>query len=132
MDTIQKHPNSHLKCFSKTPKDCFCRYDWKTPSRHVSPRKAFIEVRKVRVNPGVVLGHAKSLEKTTAKYPIERVICKAYSIPTGNMCFVQDNIFVGQMPRRLVVAFVDNDAFNGNYKKSPFEFEHYDITFIAA
>ncbi|GFW89632.1 uncharacterized protein TNCV_1025161 [Trichonephila clavipes] len=36
-------------------------------------------IRKVRVNPGVILGHAKALEKTSAKYPINRVLCKVYS-----------------------------------------------------
>jgi hypothetical protein len=92
---------------------------------------ASLFVRKVRVSPGVVLGHAKSLEKTTAKYPINRVMCKVYSIPNGNMSFVQDNIFTGQMPKRLVVACVDNDAFNGCYKKSPFEFKHCHINFIG-
>ncbi|XP_035231451.1 uncharacterized protein F54H12.2-like [Stegodyphus dumicola] len=92
---------------------------------------ASLFVRKVRVSPGVVLGHAKALEKSTAKYPINRVLCKAYSIPTGNMSFVQDNIFIGQMPNRIVVACIDNDAFNGNYKKSPFEFKHYNINFIG-
>lgn len=92
---------------------------------------ASLFVRKVRVSPGVVLGHAKSLEKTTAKYPINRVFCKTYSIPSGNMSFVQDNIFTGQMPKRLVVACVDNDAFNGNYKKSPFEFKHCHINFMG-
>lgn len=88
-------------------------------------------VRKIRVSAGVILGHAKSLEKTTAKYPINRVLCKAYSIPAGNMSFVQDNIFTGQMPNRIVIACVDNDAFNGNYEKSPFEFKHYDINFMG-
>lgn len=89
-------------------------------------------VRKVRVSPGVVLGHGKSLEKTTAKYPITRVLCKTYSIPAGNMTFVQDNIFTGQMPKRIIIGCVDNDAFNGDYKKSPFEFKHYNINFIGA
>ncbi|XP_035205173.1 uncharacterized protein F54H12.2-like [Stegodyphus dumicola] len=93
--------------------------------------QASLFVRKVRLSPGVVLGHAKSLEKSTAKYPINRVLCKAYSIPTGNMSFIQDNIFIGQMPNRIVVACVDNDAFNGNYKKSPFEFKHYNMNFIG-
>ena len=97
----------------------------------VSLEHASLFVRKVRVSPGVVLGHAKSLEKTTAKYPVNRVICKAYSIPTGNMSFVQDNIFTGQMPNRIVIGCVDNDAFNGSYKKSPFEFKHYNINFIG-
>ncbi|XP_035227318.1 uncharacterized protein F54H12.2-like [Stegodyphus dumicola] len=60
---------------------------------------------------------SKSLEKTSAKYPINRVLC-IYFIPQGNMSFVQDNIFAGQMPKRLVIAFVDNDALNGTYKYS--------------
>ncbi|GFW86214.1 uncharacterized protein TNCV_4779261 [Trichonephila clavipes] len=50
-------------------------------------------IRKVRVNPGVILGHAKALEKTSAKYTINRVLCKVYSIPKGSMSFIQDNIF---------------------------------------
>ncbi|XP_054715550.1 uncharacterized protein F54H12.2-like [Uloborus diversus] len=97
----------------------------------VSLEHASLHVRKVRVSPSVVLGHAKALEKSTAKYPINRVICKAYFIPAGNMSYVQHNIFTGQMPNRIVIACVDNDAFNGNYKKSPFEFKYYDINFIG-
>ena len=97
----------------------------------ISLENASLFVRKIRVSPGVVLGHAKSLEKTSAKYPINRVLCKAYSIPAGNMSFVQDNIFTGQMPNRIVIACVDNDAFNGSYKKSPFEFQHYNINFVG-
>ena len=108
----------------------FCLLGDEGPFR-VSLEHASLFVRKVKVSPGVLLGHAKSLEKTTAKYPINRVLCKAYSIPAGNMSFVQDNIFIGQMPHRIVIACVDNDAFNGNYKKSPFEFKHYNINFMG-
>lgn len=97
----------------------------------VALEHASLFVRKVKVSPGVLLGHAKSLEKTTAKYPINRVICKTYSIPQGNMSFVQDNIFTGQMPKRIVVGCVDNDAFNGSYKKSPFFFKHCHLNFIG-
>lgn len=88
-------------------------------------------VRKVCINPAVILAHAKALEKTTAKYPIDRVACKVYSIPQSSYSFVQDNVFSGQMPKRVVLALVDNDAFNGNYKKSPFEFKHFDTKFIG-
>ena len=35
------------------------------------------------------------------------------------------------MPNRIVIACVDNDAFNGSYKKSPFEFQHYNINFVG-
>ncbi|KAF8791613.1 hypothetical protein HNY73_006454 [Argiope bruennichi] len=88
-------------------------------------------VRKVRVSPGVILGHVKALEKETAKYPINRVLCKVYSIPQGSMSMVQDNIFVGQMPKRIIIGCVENDAFHGTFQKSPFEFKHFDMNFIG-
>ncbi|GFY21832.1 uncharacterized protein F54H12.2 [Trichonephila clavipes] len=79
----------------------------------------------------LIRSHAKALERTTAKYPIDRVSCKVFSIPQSSYSFIQDNVFSGQMPKRIVIACVDNDAFNGNYKKSPFEFKHYDVNFIG-
>ncbi|GFY76503.1 uncharacterized protein F54H12.2 [Trichonephila inaurata madagascariensis] len=79
-------------------------------------------VRKVLVNPGVFIGHAKALEKATAKYPIDRVACKVFSIPQSSYSFIQDNVFSGRCPNDWYWLRVDNDAFNGNYKKSPFEF----------
>ncbi|GFU01724.1 uncharacterized protein F54H12.2 [Trichonephila clavipes] len=88
-------------------------------------------IRKVRVNPGVILGHAKALEKTNAKYPINRVLCKVYSIPKGSMSFIQDNIFSGQMPKKLFVGCVDNEAFHGAFSKSPYEFKHFNLNFIG-
>ncbi|GFW82412.1 uncharacterized protein F54H12.2 [Trichonephila clavipes] len=88
-------------------------------------------IRKVRGNPGVILGHAKALEKTSAKYPINRVLCKVYSIPKGSMSFIQDNIFSGQMPKKLFVGCVDNEAFHGAFSKSPYEFKHFNLNFIG-
>ncbi|GFX53828.1 uncharacterized protein F54H12.2 [Trichonephila clavipes] len=88
-------------------------------------------IRKVRVNPGVILGHAKALEKTSVKYPINRVLCKVYSIPKGSMSFIQDNIFSGQMPKKLFVGCVDNEAYHGAFSKSPYEFKHFNLNFIG-
>ncbi|GIY11068.1 uncharacterized protein F54H12.2 [Caerostris darwini] len=76
-------------------------------------------VRKVRVSPSVILGHAKDLENGTAKYPLNRVLCKVYSVPQGSMSFVQDNIFVGQMPKRNIVGCIDNDAFHNESSTIP-------------
>ncbi|GFW12716.1 uncharacterized protein F54H12.2 [Trichonephila clavipes] len=88
-------------------------------------------IRKVRVNPGVILGQVKALEKTSAKYHINRVLCKVYSIPKGSMSFIQDNIFSGQMPKKLLVGCVDNEAFHGAFSKSPYEFKHFNLNFIG-
>ena len=43
----------------------------------------------------------------------------------------QENLFLGQLPKRLVVGCVDNEAFNGAYKSNPFNFKHNNLNFLA-
>ena len=43
----------------------------------------------------------------------------------------QENLFLGQLPKRLVLGCVDNDAFNGSAQKNPFHFKHYKIDYLA-
>ena len=88
-------------------------------------------VRKVQLSPAVRMGHVKALEKTSCKYPVRRVEVKVDTVPTGNMNYVQDNMFLGQLPKRLVIACVDSDALNGAIGKNPFDFKHYKINFVA-
>ncbi|GFT05215.1 hypothetical protein NPIL_18341 [Nephila pilipes] len=40
-----------------------------------------LEKKKVHINPGTLIAHAKALEKATAKYPTDRVNCEVFSIP---------------------------------------------------
>lgn len=87
-------------------------------------------VRKVKLSPSVFLAHAKALENSNAKYPVRRVICKTFTVPRGNLDFTQENLFSGQLPTRLVIGCVDNDAFNGTYTKNPFNFKHYNLSQI--
>jgi hypothetical protein len=47
------------------------------------------------------------------------------------MNYVQDNMFLGQLPKRLVIACVDSDALNGAIGNNPFDFKHYKINFVA-
>ena len=85
-------------------------------------------VRKVKLSPSVFIAHAKALEVGNAKYPVRRIVCKTFTVPAGNLNFTQENVFAGQLPTRVVVGMVDNDAFNGVYDKNPFNFKHYDLT----
>ena len=88
-------------------------------------------VRKVQLSPVVWMGHVKTLEKTSCKYPVRRVEVKVDTVPTGNMNYVQNNLFLGQLPKRLVIACVDSDALNGTIGKTPFDFKHYKINCVA-
>ena len=92
---------------------------------------AALLVRRVRVNPSVALGHARALEKAHAVYPLTRSEIKVFSVPQGTMSISKDNLFLGQLPQRLVIACVDADSFNGVLNKSPFNFKHRNLNFLS-
>jgi len=66
------------------------------------------------------------LEAGKIIYPIRRVDVKSHTIATGTKIF-QESIVSGQMPYRIILGFVDSDAYSGSYAKSPFNFKHYNI-----
>ena len=90
-----------------------------------------LHVRKAKLNPSVQLGHIKALTKGTAKYPLRRIDCKMFSIPQGTMSHAHENVYLGVLPNRVVLCFIDNDAYNGSYNKNPFNAKHNDINFLA-
>ena len=56
---------------------------------------------------------------------------KVDTVPSGNMNYIQDNMFLGQLPKRLIIGCVDSDGLNGTITKNPFDFKHYKINFMA-
>jgi hypothetical protein len=47
------------------------------------------------------------------------------------MNYVQDNMILGQLPKRLVIACIDSDALNGTIGKNLFDFKRYKINYVA-
>ncbi|XP_048350043.1 uncharacterized protein F54H12.2-like [Sphaerodactylus townsendi] len=92
---------------------------------------ASLFVKRVKVAPGIRLAHAEAMRTTTAKYPVDRVSMKVFSIAAGTRVSNVDNLFLGQLPKQLVLALVDNDSFSGEYTKNPFNFKHYNVNFVA-
>ena len=86
---------------------------------------ALLLIRKVRPSPGVQLGHHDALLKTPAKFPITRKECKVLSVAAGLRDVKKDNIFLGQLPKRVVIGMVDADAFAGVINKNPYNFKHF-------
>ena len=91
---------------------------------------AFMTMRKVKVSPGVLLGHADAMMKSPAKFPITRKECKVLAIPAGFQSFVKDNIFLGQLPKRLVIGMVHIQAFAGAIDRNPYNFEHFGLNYM--
>jgi hypothetical protein len=88
-------------------------------------------VRTVQLSPAVRMGHFKALEMTSCKYPIRRIEVKVDTVPSGNMNYIQGNMFLGQLPKRPIIGCVDSNALNGTITKNLFDFKHYKINFVA-
>ena len=78
---------------------------------------ASLLIRKIKISPSVYLAHAKTLENGMAKYPIRRMICKTFTIPSGYLDVSHEKLFTGQLPSRLVIGCVDNTSFNEDVSK---------------
>ncbi|UYV60361.1 K02A2.6-like [Cordylochernes scorpioides] len=93
--------------------------------------KASLLVRKVTVSPSVVLAHNKTLENGVAKYPIRKVDVKTLTIPSGTHSTILPNLFLGPVPNRIVIGFVTNGAYSGDFTKNPFNFQNFNINYIS-
>ena len=87
--------------------------------------------KKIRVNPAVLYGHSKILEKQNAVYPYTKVECRSQSIATGSTSFNWENLFQGRRPEKVIIGFVKSKALNGDYTTNPFNFENCGIKHIA-
>ena len=105
--------------------------DGQNPDYKVRIVEDILFARKAVLSPTVQMAHIKALAKGTAKYPLRSVDCKVYSIPQGAMSRTHENLFLGTLPKRLILWCIDNDAYNGNYAKNPFNAKSNAIHFLA-
>ena len=103
-------------------KDAFCLMDASAVNYSVHITEATLLVCRVNVNHTVLVAHSKTLASTTAKYPITRVEVKSFTIRSGVNGQCLENVILRQLPKRVVLGFVDNKAFNGDRKLNPFNF----------
>ena len=112
-------------------KDTFVLMGDGTEEYTVEIMAAKLLIRKMKIAPSLALAHEKMLMEHTAKYPLTRVEVKVFHLPAGQKSFTHDNLFLGQLPKRVVLGVVDNRAFNGDLSLNPFEFKHCDLSFLS-
>jgi len=59
------------------------------------------------------------------KIPIRRVGVNTFTISTGLRSKIEDHLFQGQLPKRLIIGMVVNSDMNGDPKTNPFSFKHF-------
>lgn len=98
---------------------------------HIEIVDANLFVRKVKINPAILIAHTKALAVATAKYPITRVEIKTVTIGRDVQSKTIDNLYLGQLPKRCIIGFVESTAFNGSIKTNPYNFQHFKHNYLA-
>jgi len=88
-------------------------------------------VPRIELNPSVINGHAVGLRKQNAFYPITHNEIITFTIPKGQKSYTKDRLFPDQAPKLLILGMVNNEAFNGDILKNPFNFQHFNLSKIA-
>lgn len=96
-------------------------------SGKISILSMLLWVRKVKPTATVLNAINERLNSESAKFPLRRVEVKTFTIPQGTQSKITDHLFQGQMPKRIVLGFVENAAFNGDLAKNPFNFKNANV-----
>jgi hypothetical protein len=92
---------------------------------------AVLYIRRIKLAPPLSLEIEKTLMNTTAKYPITRSSVKVFSLSQGEQTSTINNVFLGQLPKRLVLGLVADSAYSGSYPANGLEFKHYSLEQLA-
>ena len=89
---------------------------------------AGFNVRTVDLLPVVANELNQTIAQHGMKMPIRRVEVKTFTIPTGQRSKIEDHLFQGQLPKRIILGMEKNSDMNGNAETNPFDFQHFFLT----
>lgn len=91
---------------------------------------AVLHVPHVKLHPGILLKNQHDMLLRPAPYVHPESQVKTYNIPPQSYDFVRENIFLDRVPNVLIVVLVSAAAYSGDNQRSPFNFQHYNLSYI--
>jgi len=65
--------------------------------------------------------------KNTEKLPLTRLETRVHTIAQNLSTYTLFNVFLGNVPKGLVIGFLANTAFNDQYNENPFQLQHFNL-----
>ncbi|KAL3114375.1 hypothetical protein niasHT_013665 [Heterodera trifolii] len=87
-------------------------------------------VKKVSLMDGLALDIARKLEVKPARYAVRKTMMKSLFISQGRFEF-NANLFMDQIPRRITLGLVANSDYVGDPRRSPFNFQPFNVREIS-
>jgi len=97
----------------------------------INIEKMCLYLRQVNVSPQVMLGHAKGLQHHNIIIPFNAHKVFTKMIVQGVLSDVSINFLEGIYPKLVIVGLVDHAAYTGTYNRSPYNFQHFDVSECA-
>ena len=98
---------------------------------HVRIKEAVLEVCKVKVAASEQLPLEKVPTTSGAKYPLAYVVTRHFTLAAGASTADVDALFTGQIPTKVIIGLVNNEAFVGSWTKSPYNLAHMDLNQVC-
>lgn len=122
--------NLRVKFYRSKPTFCLMTAESDLSTYKIDISDAILLVRKAKINPSVMVAHERALSRGNIKMNLNRVDVKTISLSANLMTKSLDNIFIGAMPKRIILGMVSAAAFNSSIHKNPFFFQSFDHTYI--
>ena len=87
---------------------------------------------RLNLNPDIYssLEGERKLRKQVVKYPVVSDQIRTFSFNGATTVWMEDNLFLGRVPQRMILGILDSTAFNGTKEKYPFAFQSKGVTSI--
>lgn len=87
-----------------------------------------LQIKKCTLNPQLVKAHQALLNSgKKACYPLKYNEIRLVPVPKSTLQYQTDLVYVGNLPKFVLLTFVENAALSGTLKNSSFTFKHFGI-----
>ena len=106
--------------------------DATSPDFHVELVDACLSVCIVTPTREMLISHQEVMQKENymAVYQYMKSDIKKYSVAGGLLQFRVDNVYLGNVPSRLICGIVSEEGVSGSYTRNPFNFYHNHVRYV--
>ena len=133
-------PDSHLSITLRRSPGGFVM-DGKDPRTDEKPgpfpyqlliQNCHLQIKRYTLNPQLTKSHQSLLSAgKKASYPLRSNDIRVVPIPTATLQYQTDLIYTGNLPKFVLVTFVENAALSGSLKNSSFAFKDFGLERIV-
>ncbi len=123
--------NLDIELVRNTPE--FILYDQKAGDKtyKIEIRNPNLTIRRYKPSAPFLSSIVRNLEKSKCKYSFRNIDMKATNFNKNLTRITIPNITTGQIPSRIIFAFVDALGFKGMYSKNPYYFQHFNLKEVS-